>query len=152
MKAFDEYARRARSRDGLQSYCRSCQHTTYATYYREHVESFRAKLCFRAHAQRNVNRRFIATFLADHPCIDCGVTDPIVLEFDHVRGVKIGSVGVMAQSPVTLEKLKREIEKCEVRCANCHRRRTSAGWRYTLRTRMKETDSRESEEPRLIAW
>jgi hypothetical protein len=61
-----------------------------------------------------------------------------VLEFDHVRGQKIGHVGAMAYAPVALGKLKREVEKCDVRCANCHRKRTAKSWRFTLRTRIEQ--------------
>jgi hypothetical protein len=58
----------------------------------------------------------------------------------------------MAYSPVTLSKLKREIQKCDVRCANCHRKRTSRTWRYTLRTRPKEeSEGCRSELPQLLA-
>jgi hypothetical protein len=138
LKSFEGFARRVRSADGLQTYCRSCQHDTYTEYYRNNRATFRATLDARTEHQRTINRRFIIEFLRDHPCVDRGVADVVVLEFDHVRGVKIGAVGAMAYSPVTLAKLKREIQKCDVRCANCHRKRTSSTWRYTLRTRPKE--------------
>jgi hypothetical protein len=62
--------------------------------------------------------------------VDCGERDPIVLEFDHVRGSKTGNVTRMMYNKVSVEKLKAEIAKCDVRCANCHRRKTTerGGW------------------------
>lgn len=50
--------------------------------------------------------------------------DPRVLDFDDVRGVKRREVGRMASAPVGEAVLRAEIAKCEVRCVNCHRRRT----------------------------
>lgn len=69
------------------------------------------------------NKAWIAEYLKTHPCIDCGEKDPIVLEFDHVRGQKKGNVSNLAQN-VSIATLSQEVEKCEVRCANCHRRIT----------------------------
>lgn len=65
-------------------------------------------------------RQFVLEYLLDHPCVDCGVTNPIVLDFDHVTGEKIGNVSEMIKSG-SLRGIKEEIKKCEVRCANCHR-------------------------------
>jgi hypothetical protein len=62
--------------------------------------------------------------LLKHPCIDCGETDPVVLDFDHVRGIKRKAVALMIKD-FSWENIQLEIEKCEVRCANCHRRKTS---------------------------
>jgi len=45
-----------------------------------------------------------------------------VLEFDHVRGVKRAEVAQMAG--YSLKAARDEIAKCEVRCGNCHRRKT----------------------------
>lgn len=45
-----------------------------------------------------------------------------VLEFDHVRGVKRAEVSEMAG--YSLRSARAEIAKCEVRCGNCHRRKT----------------------------
>jgi hypothetical protein len=63
--------------------------------------------------------QFIVGYLSQHPCVDCGENNIIVLEFDHVRGKKCGNVGNL--KTYSLGKVIREIEKCEVRCANCHR-------------------------------
>lgn len=60
------------------------------------------------------------------PCLDCGESFSLwQLDFDHVRGEKIGGVGYLAMSATT-EILIAEIEKCEVVCAVCHRLRTFA--------------------------
>ena len=57
-----------------------------------------------------------------HPCVDCGEKDIVVLEFDHVRGKKLFVIGsIRIDKP--WEAILTEVEKCDVRCANCHRRR-----------------------------
>ena len=59
----------------------------------------------------------------EHPCVDCGETDPIVLEFDHLRDKKFSiAKGWRGHE---WQKVLDEIAKCEVVCANCHRRRTA---------------------------
>jgi hypothetical protein len=57
--------------------------------------------------------------------VDCGESDPVVLDFDHVRGSKRFSIAIAVTLGYPWETLLREIEKCEVRCANCHRRKTA---------------------------
>jgi hypothetical protein len=64
-------------------------------------------------------------------CIDCGVKDIRILEFDHVRGEKIDGVITLASNLSSILKIKEEIRKCEIRCCNCHRIKTQTqlGWR-----------------------
>ena len=51
-------------------------------------------------------------------CIDCGYRgNPLALQFDHVQGEKIRAVSQMGYSQ---ERLEVELDKCVVRCANCH--------------------------------
>lgn len=63
-------------------------------------------------------------YLCNHPCVDCGESDPVVLEFDHVRGVKDTNVANLISGAGRMQRLMDEIAKCDVRCANCHRRKT----------------------------
>jgi hypothetical protein len=65
---------------------------------------------------------YIDNYLNTHSCVDCNEDDPIVLEFDHVRGKKINNIG-RAMRSMGMERLIEEIEKCDIRCANCHTRR-----------------------------
>jgi hypothetical protein len=69
-------------------------------------------------------RQYVTDYLLAHPCVDCGEKDIIVLEFDHVRGDKKYNVSNLIMQSYGLNTLITEIEKCEVRCANCHRRIT----------------------------
>ena len=56
--------------------------------------------------------------------MDCGQCfPPCAMDFDHVRGEKVGNVGGMALA--SWAKLQAEIAKCEIVCANCHRQRTN---------------------------
>ncbi len=67
----------------------------------------------------------LLAYLIDHPCVDCGEKDSVVLTFDHVRGVKKSSVANMVNDCESWSEITNEIEKCEVRCMNCHMRKTA---------------------------
>lgn len=60
------------------------------------------------------------------PCGDCGRCFPICcMDFDHREGeIKSGNVGSMFAHHYSRELIEREIEKCDLVCANCHRIRT----------------------------
>lgn len=80
------------------------------------------------------NRVWAEEYLRTHPCADCGEDDWIVLEFDHVRGTKTYCVAAMVGKGSAMSSLIEEVAKCDVVCANCHRRRTyarSPNWRTT---------------------
>jgi len=62
--------------------------------------------------------------------VDCGESDPLVLDFDHRDGVdKLGTIAFL-RARGQRDELFGEIAKCEVRCSNCHQRRTAKqfGW------------------------
>lgn len=80
--------------------------------------------------RRNIRHRRdlvskVRNYLADHPCVDCGESDPVVLDFDHVRGEKGDNVSRLVSHGHSWAAVRAEIEKCNVRCANCHRRKTA---------------------------
>lgn len=84
---------------------------------------------------RDANRALLLAYLLDHPCVDCGDGDPVVLDFDHRDpSTKRNEVARLAATKSWPQVLA-EIAKCDVRCANCHRRKTAKqfGWRKLLR-------------------
>jgi hypothetical protein len=106
-------------------------HRVFNAYRREHYRMNRD-----AYIQRNSRvllarrRKWVqrlCEYLLAHPCVDCGEADPIVLEFDHVdRATKLQTVGFLAGRGYPWTTVEVELTKCDVRCANCHRRRTAA--------------------------
>lgn len=96
---------------------------------KKHYQANKSKMIHKAkiftEKARIRNKEFINNYLLNNPCVDCGEKDIIVLEFDHVRGIKINNVSTGAsQLAWSIKKLQKEIDKCEIRCANCHKRIT----------------------------
>ena len=62
--------------------------------------------------------------LKSFPCADChGVFPPYVMDFDHLDAT-LKRFDVGRARKYSLDEIKREIAKCELVCANCHRIRT----------------------------
>jgi hypothetical protein len=101
-------------------------------YYRTHPAS-REQNRLRKAIHRKSMIDWIRDYLLAHPCVDCGEKNLVVLEFDHVRGVKQRDVmGLLGSS---IKSIEAEIAKCDVVCANCHAKRTaerlnSYRWRW----------------------
>ena len=66
------------------------------------------------------NKEHVKNFLLLHPCLDCNNSDIRVLEFDHIRD-KVADISYAVSSGWSLKRLQSEMDKCEIRCANCHR-------------------------------
>ena len=74
--------------------------------------------------QQTRSYQMMYTYLSTHPCIDCGEIDIRLLEFDHVRGHKMANISRLLTQGRNWSIIEAEIDKCEVRCANCHRLKT----------------------------
>jgi hypothetical protein len=130
-KPVEAFAFQDKSKGTRQGRCRAC----HAKYRREHYVRNRATYIrqevARVKRYSEENRPLIREYLRAHPCIDCGETDIVVLDFDHRDpAAKRYNVIVLATHKPWSRVLE-EIAKCEVRCANCHRKRTAYqfGWR-----------------------
>lgn len=115
------FNKRAKSPDGLQIYCKTCNSDKLKAHYKSQPERYKEKNVRR----KKTNREFLIAYLREHSCVDCGESDVIVLDFDHVRGTKRKEVTVLVTDGASIRTLKEEIDKCDVVCANCHRRRTA---------------------------
>jgi hypothetical protein len=126
-KQVDDFAFRYQADGKRHRRCKTC----IASYGRKHYSRNRQAYITRNVANMRMRRRALKArvweYLLEHPCVDCGETDPVVLEFDHVEPEsKRSEIYCMVQGAYGLGTLLTEIRKCEVRCANCHRRRTAA--------------------------
>jgi hypothetical protein len=114
---------RRRERAQRDTYCRACR----AEYKHEHYSANKQRYVNQAASSKRKlqaeRMTFLIEYLRSRGCLDCGETDPLVLEFDH-RGAKAFNV-CSALNGRRWETVLSEIEKCDVRCTNCHRPRTA---------------------------
>ena len=126
-RAITEYNVRSSAKDGRQSRCRDCSRTWYE------ANKVRHKANVRRIAAKNlaIYRARVLEYLRIHPCVDCGESDIRCLEFDHREAnVKIADVTKLISALVPWARIEAEIAKCDVRCANCHRRVTATRGRW----------------------
>ena len=83
------------------------------------------KRAFKSHAKlggcaESVRRDYILSYKDSHQCVFCGESRAVCLDFHHRRpSEKLFSIS--ACSGYSLAKVKVEIRKCIIVCANCHR-------------------------------
>jgi len=111
--------------------CKECTRLLIKNHYNNNREYYLTKSQKRnKHLRFKVNT-YLQEYLLRHPCVDCGEKDIVVLEFDHTGKIpKFKAVSHMIRLQYPLEEIKREIDKCEVRCANCHRRKTAKDYKW----------------------
>jgi len=123
-KPLDQFDIRSQRTGVRNASCRRCtaeyKHLWYVANREELIERARVKRDRTAAA----NRLRLWQYLSCHPCVDCGESDPVVLEFDHARD-KRANVSQMVSDAFAWRTIELEIAKCEVRCVNCHLRKTA---------------------------
>lgn len=122
-KPTSEFHSNAGRKDGLASNCKICKQLHQKKWYGGHTEEQKKRIRVRKLDLKTRNKQNVDEYLKVHPCVDCGEKDIVVLDFDHVRGQKKNEIARM-KFDCSWEAIKQEIDKCEVRCANCHRRVT----------------------------
>ncbi len=122
-KAPDEFAWRRKAQGQRDTHCRPCR----SAYGKEHYAANKQRYIDQAaERKRRVGRErwaYLIDFFAANPCSDCGETDPLVLEFDHLEDKAFDISQGLISRPWTV--VLDEVAKCDVVCANCHRRRTA---------------------------
>lgn len=128
IEAFHLRSEQSRAR---QDVCGDCLNA----YRREHYRLYRDEYIERnVEAQRRRRREWqwrLWLYLIEHPCVDCGEADPVALQFDHRDPItKRATLRFMSQRAYAWITVAAEIAKCDVRCANCHRRRTATQFNW----------------------
>lgn len=113
------------------SYCIECYESAYGPLSEKRInDTARARIARKRQAKKC--QEFIRGLLETTPCMDCGITDMIVLQFDH-RNPEEKEKGIsclLAEGRMT--RLRSEVQKCDIVCANCHIKRTAkafGSWR-----------------------
>lgn len=123
-----KFARNKAKKDGLACHCRICKKKIQERWYARHKERHKKDVRERRAALKKRNKKKLFDFLCSNPCVDCGERRPFVLDFDH-RGDKKAAISNLLDL-YAWENVLPEIQKCDVRCSNCHRARHAkdGGW------------------------
>ena len=125
IKSTDEFNICPSRYDGLSTYCTPCNKEYINEHYQKNKATRQQQIYLYKETQKELVRDWLWSYLLEHPCVVCGESDPIVLEFDHLMNKKFHIAdAVRGTRPLTA--VQKEVSKCQVLCANCHRRKTSS--------------------------
>lgn len=130
-KELGEFNKNKSRKDGYNNICRVCSNAHSKERYQLNKESHKKVVKERNNRIMEENRRLLFEFYKQNPCIDCGNSNPVVLECDHRKDdVKFKNVSYLVSNAYSWETIQKEIDKCDVRCSNCHRIKTAEqlGW------------------------
>jgi hypothetical protein len=73
--------------------------------------------------RKELRRWFREEVLADAKCSRCNENHPATFDFHHIDpSTKEFSLSEMSDKKFSKERVLKELDKCEILCANCHRK------------------------------
>lgn len=118
-----EFSYKNKSKFTFQSKCKLCHSKYLKQHYKKNKEYYKVRALNRKRYNKKINLEYIRKLKESTPCTDCGIHYPYyIMDFDHISGNKKNIVSAMTQE--SFELVLAEINKCEIVCANCHRKRT----------------------------
>lgn len=119
-KPINQFTQHPRYKGGIYYKCRPCVSEYGRNLYK--------------HARLDI-KNWIYDYLLSNPCVDCGETNPMKLEFDHKDNKHFNIGKAFIGKAKDIEIVKSEIAKCDVRCSSCHRVKTHQEqntWKYQI--------------------
>lgn len=69
------------------------------------------------------NRLYVNNYKLTHSCKLCGESDIACLDFHHLDGEnKDDNISNLVRKCCSIQRIQKEINKCEILCSNCHRK------------------------------
>ena len=109
-----------------QSYCKKCNRKANQEHYIKNKQKYKDKAKDYTSNYKKEIYSWIRDYCLNNPCVDCGETDFVVIDFDHISGVKNFGISDAISKGTSIEKIKLEVySNCVPRCKNCHVRKTA---------------------------
>ena len=131
LKLKKRFSKNKSKKDGFQVKCKRCTNSYHRdVWYPRNKKKHIGRVKRNKFKTRQLNYKKVVDEYFIKGCFDCGEADIRVLEFDHVRGTKkrVGKrsdgVSALVRGGYSWLTIKKEIDKCEVRCRNCHKKKT----------------------------
>lgn len=91
------------------------------TYHRSWHQRHREKRLVRIYERKAAIYQYVQNMKNQLYCVDCGQRHPATLQFHHLNPEnKVFNISDAALRGTSLDRIKKEIEKCIILCANCH--------------------------------
>lgn len=119
-KPLSDFKAHKPSKDGHYWRCRPCEAAYQHEWYQKNREAHIAKAKEVNGRRKEEWKERSFQLMLSRSCKDCGETNPVLLEFDHL-GDKKHEISKLICSTYAWEVVESEMAKCDVRCANCHR-------------------------------
>lgn len=118
---YDKFNKSKNKKDGLANYCRECSKIRLKEHYIKNKAKYILKANIRSNKIRLENRIKINNIKLKHGCSLCKENEPCCLDFHHLKDKKF-EIGIATKSAYSWENIVKEINKCVLVCANCHRK------------------------------
>jgi len=123
-KPLCEFSINKTHKDGRSYRCKECQREYSCNYYKQNKEKH-IKAVAKVNKKKDKALKAWVNKFKEVPCADCNRRFPsCAMDFDHVKGEKEFTISAAVRRKFNRKRILKEIQKCEVVCANCHRVRT----------------------------
>ena len=120
VKDIEDFSWKIKKKGIRQHHCKKCQRDYNSGHYTDNKEKYVGKVLERSQN----NKKFIYELKDNKPCADCkDVHRHFALDYDH-RDAKTKVAGLSQMYAWSKEAILKEIAKCDLVCATCHRYRT----------------------------
>jgi hypothetical protein len=90
-------------------------------YHRKWHKRHREKRLARIYERKAAIYQYVQNMKSQLYCVDCGKRHPATLQFHHLNSEdKAFNISDAALRGTSLDRIKKEMQKCIVLCANCH--------------------------------
>lgn len=113
-KELNEFPFNRTTKDGREYSCKSCQNEYTKVHYKKNKKQYLT----RNERRRKEAREYVLTVKKNNKCKLCPEDRWWVLDFHHVVDKKEEISNLLSHG---IEIIKKEIEKCDILCVNCHR-------------------------------
>ena len=121
-KPLEEFDKNKTKPDGVQTFCKTCKKEYNIKYYAK-TKNVHNPSRYENRRRHNAEvRDYILSVKDNKPCTDCGISYRYwQMDFDHLENKEFN---IGTERGKKLDRIKKEIAKCELVCSNCHRTRT----------------------------
>lgn len=117
-----------------QSKCKVCQSEYHSTWYAKNKQSCMDRARNNSAEYIDRNKDFVDKYKRKLGCKYCSESAPPALDFHHIKeSSKKRNISDLIRDAVSIKTLLEEIKKCDVVCANCHRKLHAGYHEYELK-------------------